>query len=52
MASQNPKLESFDMYYCKILGNLFTILGKFSLFLNWEGACIRTQDIALENPGG
>ena len=26
-----------DVYYCKKLGNLFTILGKFIIFFNWEG---------------
>ena len=39
----NPKFAVFDLYYCKKLGNLFTILGKFSLFLNLEGAFIRPQ---------
>ena len=30
-------------FYCMKLGNLLKKLGEFSLFLNWEGACIRPK---------
>ena len=38
------QIQNFQVTICiiivKRMGNFFTILGKFSLFLNWKGACI------------
>ena len=37
------KLSTLDLYYCKKLGNLFTIWGILGLFFNWEGVCIQSK---------